>query len=202
MAKTLTLSTKGGEQFKLLPQKIDRNKLYGYTELRAQNAEGAVCCQASINSDGVNIICPGATKIAVLDEKGNWVDKQSLIPTNEDGSVLKWIPSSFDGGINLTEEATLEDILDLTIQSVYQLTGEDVAGLVNEIGDRIFTFDFSYRGGFEANTAFMLASEGSLFLLSGVKGSFEYLGLEEVGELDGPDEDFNIEDGELDFSMM
>lgn len=201
MAKTLTFRM-GDSRLELSPKKVDRDKLYGHTELRVLNADGRVCSLASINSDGVNIICPGATKIGITDDDGNWVDKQTLIPMTTDGNALSRIPSSFDSEINLTREVTTEQLLDLNIQSVYQLTGAETTTLAEALGNRIFTFDFSYRGGYECATAFLLANQSGVFLLTGVAGKYDYIGLDESGEFDGPEEELNIEDGELDFSMM
>ena len=92
--------------------------------------------------------------------------------------------------------------MDLTIQSVYQLSGEEASTLAQSLGGRIFTFTFSYCGGYESNSAFLLANDLGVFMLVGTLGKYDFLGLEEIGELDNPDEDFNIEDGDLDFSMM
>lgn len=201
MAKTLTLSL-SGTSFNLLPKKVDRNKLYGHTELRVVNSDGALCSQAAINSDGVNIICPGATKIGIVDQSGNWVERQSLVPVSVDGSALEWIPSSFEHDVMLTREATPEELLDLNIQSVYLLAGTDADALISGMGDRIFAFDFSYRGGYESNAAYLIANEHGLFMLTGIPGSYEYLGLDETAELDNPDEDFDIDEMEFEFSMM
>lgn len=201
MAKTLTFRM-GSSRLELSPKKVDRDKLYGHIELRVLNADGCVCSMASINSDGVNIICPGATKIGITDEDGNWVEKQTLIPVTADGTSLSRIPSSFDSEIDLTREATPEQLLDLNIQSVYQLTGVETTALAEVLGDRIFTFDFSYRGGYECATAFLLSNQFGVFLLTGITGKYDYIGLDEAGEFDGPEEELNIEDGGLDFSMM
>ncbi len=201
MAKTLTIEI-GDLSVALTPTKVDRDKLYGYTELRVMTDDGSACCQAAINGDGVNIVCPGATKIGITDENGNWVERQSLVPLTEDGSEPVWIPSSFDNAIKLTREATSEELLDLTIQSIYQLCGDDINLLSDNLKDRIFAFDFSYRGGYECNEAFMIATEAGVFILTGSSVEYEYLGLEEAVELDEPDEDFSFDDGDLDFSMM
>ncbi|MDE6239370.1 MAG: hypothetical protein K2M54_05205 [Muribaculaceae bacterium] len=201
MAKTIAISLRGSS-FELIPQKVDRDKLYGHTELRVLNADGTCCSQAAINGDGINIICPGATKIGIIDNSGNWVDKQALIPKAEDGSTPVKIPSSFDNEISLAREASIEELLDLSIQSVYQLTGIDAIKLAAGIDSRIYTFPFSYRGGYECNTAFVLANENGVFMLTGTLTTYEFVGLDEFAELDTSDEDINIEDGELDFSMM
>lgn len=201
MGKTLTLSL-DGSFFELTPKKVDRDKLYGHTELRVINADGSFCSQAAINSDGVNIVCPGATKIGIADESGNWVDKQSLLPVLPDGTTPEKVPSSFDVEIPLVREATLEEVLDLTVQSVYLLAGDEISSLESRLQDHIYAFEFSYRGGYENNSAFILANDQGVFMLTGTSGRYDYLGLEEVGELDGPDEEFSIEEGGLDFSMM
>lgn len=201
MAKTLAISL-GSTSFELIPQKVDRDKLYGHTEIRVLNADGTCCSQAAINGDGVNIICPGATKIGITDDSGNWVDKQALIPKLEDGSTPVKIQSSFDSEISLAREASIEELLDLSIQSVYQLTGMDAIQLAVAINERIYTFDFSYKGGYECCTAFVLANENGVFMLTGTSATYEYVGMDELAELDACDGDINIEDGELDFSMM
>ncbi len=201
MGKTLTLSL-GGSLFELTPKKVDRDKLYGRTELRVINADGSFCCQAAINSDGVNIVCPGATKIGVTDGSGRWVEKQSLMPMAPDGSVPPRIPSSFDVEIELTREASVEELLDMSVQSVYMLAGDEVSVLESLLNGRIYAFEFSYRGGYESNSAFLLASEHGLFLLTGTALGYDYVGLEETGLLDDTDEELNIEEGGLDFSMM
>lgn len=201
MAKTLSFKI-GDLSVDLTPTKVDRDKLYGYTELRVLTDDGLACSQAAINGDGVNIVCPGATKIGITDADGNWVDRQSLIPISEDGTEPEWIPSSFDNAIRLTREASIEELLDLTIQSIYQLGGAEENLLSDILRDKIFAFDFSYRGGYDCNEAFLIATDSGLFMLTGTSGKYEYLGLEEIGELDDPDEEFSFDDGDLDFSMM
>lgn len=201
MAKTLSIEI-GDLSVALTPTKVDRDKLYGYTELRVLADDSSICTQAAINGDGVTIVCPGATKIGITDVDGNWVDRQALVPISEDGTEPEWIPSSFDNAIRLTREASIEELLDLTIQSIYQLSGDDANQLSSNLKDKIFAFNFSYRGGYDCNEAFLIATDSGLFMLTGTIGKYEYLGLEEIGELDDPDEEFSFDDGDLDFSMM
>lgn len=77
--------------FALAPTKIERKKLYGWTELRATDSDGYICRQVGLDSNGVTIIPKGATKIGMLCEDGNWMEKDELQPVYPDGA---W-PSRF-----------------------------------------------------------------------------------------------------------
>ena len=62
MAKTLNFSM-GVNRFALSPVKLERKKLYGYTETQAIDTEGRICQQAGIDSNGMTIVPKGATKV-------------------------------------------------------------------------------------------------------------------------------------------
>lgn len=201
MAKSLTFSL-GALQFQLSPRKVDRDHLYGHTELRAVTDSGAICLQGAINGDGTNIICPGATKIGLADGDGRWVDRAELVPATVDGIMPVRVASSFDAEIVLDREASVEDLLNLTINTIYHLTGDEEAVLQGLVGDRIYAFPFSYRGGYERQQAYLLTNDHGVFMLAGTHADYEFLALEEVGELDNPDEELALEEDILDFSML
>ena len=71
-----------------------------------------------------------------------------------------------------------------------------------ELGSDIYTFPFSYRGGAEASTAFLLTNGATPYIFVGQEAQFDFIGLEEQGVLDEPEDEISIEDDELDFSMM
>lgn len=200
MASNLTF-TLGGLSCSLCPRKVDRSRLYGHNELRALTDNGDTCLQAAINGDGTNIICPGATKIGITDAEGRWVERAVLVPALVDGVTPVRIPSSFEGEIVLDRECTAEDLLNLTINAIYQLTGDEAAMLTSLIGNRIYNFPFSYRSGFEASEAFLLSNDSGLFMITGTLMHYEFLTLEEVGAIEETEGDEMMED-ELDFSMM
>lgn len=102
MAKALNLIL-GGSTFALAPTKVERKKLYGWTELRVTDSDGIVCRQAGLDSNGVTIIPKGATKIGILREDGLWMEKDELQAQHTDGSVAAAIPSSFEADIVLDE---------------------------------------------------------------------------------------------------
>lgn len=201
MAKNLNLVL-SGHVFSLAPTKIERKKLYGWTEMRVTDADGIVCRQAGLNGNGVTIIPKGATKIGMLRADGNWMEKEELQAVWPDGSVAEVVPSSFDRDIVLDNKVDAETLLDRVITSVYQLAGEEATALAQALGNDIYSFLFSYRGGFEAADGFLLGNGSVPFIFVGTEARFDYIGLEEQAVLDEPEDEVEIEEDELDFSMF
>lgn len=201
MAKNLNLVL-GGATFALAPTKIERKKVYGWTELRVVDADGNICRQAGLDSNGTTIIPKGATKIGMLREDGNWMEKEELVAQHADGTMAEAVASSFDGEITLNRKVEKEYLLDRIITSVYQLDGDGAADLAKAIGNNIYAFPFSCRGGY-ANADGMLLSNGTTpFIFVGEKAEFEMIGLEQEAVLDEPEEEVTMEEDELDFSMF
>ncbi len=202
MAKALNINIKGSS-FALIPTKIERKKLYGWTELRALTPQGDVCRQAGLDSNGVTIVTKGATKVGLMCEDGCWMEKTELTPMHADGSPVQMVPSSFDEGINLGEKGSLEQLMDLIVTAVYQLSGDGSEALASALGEDIYTFPFSYRGGIEAATAFIITANGVPFILVGEPATFDFVGLDELATLDESDDnEEEIDDEDLDFGMM
>lgn len=201
MAKALNLVL-GGSTFALAPVKVERKKLYGWTELRVTDADGNVCRQAGLDGNGMTIVPKGATKIGMLRADGNWMEKTELQAVHADGTVAEAVPSSFDGDLVLDNKVEAEALLDCVITSVYQLGGDGAEDLAKAIGNDIYKFPFSYRGGFDAADGFLLSNGTVPFIFVGTAAQFEFIGLEEQAVLDEPDEEVEIEEDELDFSMF
>lgn len=199
MARTLSFKINSHE-FIASPTKVDRRKLYGWTELLVSDTNGNLCRQAAINSDGVTIINQGATKLGIVSEDGLWVERNELIAVDKDGNEIKPVASSFDCGCLLEESAPMDEILNLNVSSVYQITTDNELSFRNEIGDTVYKFHFNYRSGFFPTIAFLLANSEGIFMLTGTPAKIEFIGLDESGVIDDTDE-FEIED-ELDFGMM
>ena len=200
MAKELEFRL-GDHLLSLSPTKLERKKLYGWAEMRATTPDGALCNQAGIDISGKIIIPKGATKIGMVGEDGLWLEKESLVAVHADGTPAEPIISSFDTTINLVEKATIEDLLDLRVSAVYQLSGEDCEELKGLLGGDIYTFPFSYRGGYETSMAFLLSNGSVVYIITGEKIVFDYVGLDEQGVLTECEE-VDIEEDEFDFSMM
>jgi hypothetical protein len=198
MAASLKFKVKGAE-FEAAPVKVERKKLYGWTETVATDASGAACRTAQVDPDGELLIPPGAVKLGLLDEDGAWVDRSELVAVDAEGKELPIVPSSFGQTIELEKTATAEEFLDHAWKSVYQLDGE---GLAEAVGEAIYAFPFNYRADASPEDGFLLASGGKAFLFAGEKLKFEFIGLEEEGVLDDPAEEPEAEEEDFDFGMM
>ena len=72
--------------------------------------------------------------------------------------------------------------------------------MTEAVGNEIYSFPFSFRGGHTLDDGFLLTSENSCFLFSGEKVEFPYLNAPDMGELDDNAE--NDDDELLEFDMM
>lgn len=199
MAKELMFKLAGTE-YGAAPVKLERKKIYGWTDTVATDRNGDVCNSAYLSPDEALVIPSGGLKQAVVDDGGRWVEKSELVAYSEDGSeVLPVLPSSFDVPIELKVKATAEEFLDNDWESVYQLVNADLA---TAVGYDIYKFDFSYRGGTNHNDAYLMATPAGLFLFAGDKQEFPLVSLAEETTIDDTEEPVEEEIDELDFSMF
>ena len=197
MAKALTFNM-GGNVFCAAPVKLERKKVYGWTNLVATDRLGETCSIAYLSPDDALVIPSGGLKQATVDEAGRWIDKNQLVAYGEDGEPLPLVPSSFDVTITLSETASEEEFLDNEWESVYQL---GAPALVEAVGDLIYKFDFSYRGGANHCDAYLMNTPNGLFLFAGNRQEFPLLTLAEETVIDD-NEEAEEEIDELDFGMF
>lgn len=199
MAKELIFKLSGAD-YNAAPVKLERKKIYGWTDTVATDKNGDVCGSAYLSPDDALIIPSGGLKQAVVNEEGRWIEKSELIAYDEEGSkVLPALPSSFDAPIELKIKATAEEFLDNDWESVYQLVNADLA---TAVGDDIYKFDFSYRGGTNHNDGYLINTPNGLFLFAGDKQEFPLVSLAEETTIDDTEEPVEEEIDELDFSMF
>ena len=191
-----------GAEYSAAPVKVDRSKLYGWTELKALDDEGRECQMVNMDETGTVIIPKGGLGLGILSPEGQWVDRGSLKAVKPDGSDAPPVASSFSSPIELKDAVDDESFLDHNISLVYQLD-DAPAELIAAVGEKIFGFCYAYRDGFKGDPAFVLASGGSLFMLVGQKTEYEMLSLAEASAVDDEDQG-DDEEGEddLDFSAM
>ena len=201
MAKNLELAI-GDKVYPLTPVKLERKKVYGWTELKATTTGGLLCRQVGLDNTGQTIIPKWAVKQGILIEDGIWMEKTELVAVNTSGEPLEQVPSSFDGQIILSSKVTEEFFMDHLISSVYQLDGESSEALAALVGNDIYTFPFSYRGGYKASVGFLMGNGTNVFIFAGEQAQFEFIGLEELGVLDEPEDEMELDDDDIDFSMM
>lgn len=191
----------GGSDYNAAPVKLERKKIYGWTSIVATDRTGDVCSSVYLSPDDSLIIPSGGLKQATVDSNGRWVEKSELTAYSADGTeALPVVPSSFDAPIELNTKATPEEFLDNDWESVYQLTNPDLAAAV---GNDIYKFEFSYRGGNNLNDAYLMNTPGGLFLFAGDKQEFPLVSLAEETTIDDNEpveEEASID--ELDFSMF
>jgi hypothetical protein len=209
MAKPLVFQL-GESQFSFVMNKVDRSKLYGSKEVQALDEANQVCELATLAGDGCTLIGRGGTGLGWLDADGGWCEKSQLIPVDKDGNRIEPVQSSFGSTIKLFDVATEDEYLEHNIRLVYALEleqpeGEAVDGQLQDELQKgtIFKFPYSFRGGLEADTAFLLTNEaGEIMMAVGSLTKIEFIGMSApaaIVEEDGTEE----EEGDLmDFDMI
>jgi hypothetical protein len=187
--------------------RLDRKKLYGWKDTVAFDSQGNECIRVDIDETGSFIIPKGGKALGSIDMKGKWVDKSDLKAVDLSGKPAVLSPSSFESPIMLENTVDIETFLDHLIDAVYIIEPADdiKASLIKIIqaADGIFSFSFNYRPDYDPKTAFLIEAQNTIFMLAGTSSDFEYIGLEQMADLNvsEDEEDFSIED-DLDFSMM
>jgi hypothetical protein len=201
MARSLSFSINQNE-YPASPVKVDRKKLYGWSETVAIDDNGRECKLVSMDETGTFIIPKGGLGLGVLSPEGSWVDRKELKAVTLSGEDAELMPSSYDSCITLDQKVSPEEFLDYSILSFYQIYADPA--LMQELGDDIYTFTYNYHAGYVGQQAFILRSEDSLFMLVGFLSAFEMLSLDESGSIDVEEgaEDDEDDDGDIDFSMF
>jgi len=201
LAKELNFIIKN-KNFSFSLTKIERKKIYGWTEIIALDDNQNECKMVSMDESGTVIIPKGGIGLGILNSENLWIDKSELVAVDNDGNAAQLMPSSFSVTNDLLETVTIEEFLDHSITAVYEIEGAENDMFLSEIAGNIFTFNFNFRDGYESSPAFLMESEGKAFILVGVKNDFPFIGLEEAGYLDEGEDDDDSEDGGIDFSMI
>lgn len=199
MARQLTLKIKGRE-YRVSPVKIERRKLYGWTEIEAVDDSGEPCVVVSADESGKWMIPQGGMAVGLLSPRGEWVERGELEYRTADGRPVPAYPSSYDTVVELGQRVSAEECLLHDITDVYALD-QTSAELVKAVGQKIYTFDYCYSDGCAGSPAFVLASGGGLFLLVGRRLRFEMVGYDEPG-FAGEAEQDGAADEEVDFAMF
>lgn len=204
MAKPLMVRF-GEQELPLELEKVERADIYGYVEVEAYSDAGKRCRLATLVQDGHTLIGSGGTAMGYVSPDGRWLDKSTLSPVGVDGSVIEPAPSTFSSVTELAERATVEDLLDHSIRSVYLLScPEDWGSLCSELANgAIYRFPFSFRGGLDPDSAFLLeGADKNVFLLVGSPTRVEYVGISQPAPAADMEDEQGEEEDDLDFGMM
>ena len=177
MAKAIQFVA-GKLKFAAALTKIDRDKVYGFIEVKVNDDKGNPCIMGSLLDDGRTLVLNGATAMKTVDASFNELDKKELKVVYQDGKDAVLVPSSYEGEVSVTE-TNLDDLFNLEITSVYQLDFED-ASQKKSVSDylrdgKVARFVFNYRADYEGADAILIANENGIFALTGRIIDFPYL---------------------------
>lgn len=187
--------------------KVDRSKLYGYVKTEILDDQGRVCSAATLASDGRTLIPSGGVALAYVSPTGAWRDKKELQAVDMSGDPIESVTSTFKEVVDLTEESSVENLLDHNIRMIYELAPDEESdfpvSLINDLqSGKIYTFPFSYRGGLTADTAFILEGDDeTVWMLIGKKTDVHYISYEQAKGV-AETEESEEEDEDLDFNMF
>ncbi len=201
MARTIQF-TLSGETYPLEVIKLERDKLYGWSEVEARDAQGELCSPLNYHPTTGTILHSGSIAIGAINRERKWVDRSQLKAIDREGREAPLVESSFKAPVELSTTVSIDTFLEHRITSVYTLQGESgVPELIKAVSDspEIYTFLFNYRTDYEAAPAFLMENGGELFMLIGQKMDFKFISFDEpepIVEVADTDVD------ELDFSMF
>ncbi len=204
MAKPLVL-TFGGCDLPFTLDKVERSDLYGFIEVETLDESGRKCTLATLADDGKSIILSGGTAMVTLSPDGNWIEKKTLVPTDHQGQRIVPVTSSYAAPVPLERTATIEEYLSHDIRAVYQISSAaDCSALMAELKKgTIYQFSYSFRGGLEPDSGFLLlAADGTPFLAIGCPTKLEFVGFEQSAAIAGDEEGAGEDEDSVDFGMM
>ena len=203
MAKAIQFNA-GKLKFAASLTKVDRDKVYGFIEVKVNDDKGNPCAMGSLLDDGKTIVLNGATANKTVDALFNELDKKELKVVCQDGKDAVLVPSSYEGEVILTE-TSLDDLFNLEVTSVYQLDFED-ALQKKSVSDflasgKVARFLFNYRADYEGADAILIANTNGIFALTGRIIDFPFL-KNEVEPISETLVEQPIEEEGMDFGML
>lgn len=203
MARPLVLVLDGVE-YPVGITKVDRDKLYGRIEIEAFDEKGREAELRILAADGKTLINKGGTALATITDKGDSVDRNDLVPITEDGDKIESVPSSFNQN-NILAKAEVDDYLLQIVKSVYLVStfeDADITGLLDQVSaGELYGFPFSYRGGVEYDSAYLIGSGKDAFIVTGKQAELDFIKLNESSVLNNDEED-EISVDDLSFDLM
>jgi hypothetical protein len=184
--------------------KVDRDKVYGFIELKVKDDSAKPCILGSILDDGKTLILNGSTALKTVDAKYNELDKKQLKVVYQNGADAILVPSSFEGAVKLSD-ASFDDLFNLEIASVYQLEFEDSSALKSAsdylANGKLLRFIFNYRADYEGADAILISNSDGVFALTGRIIEFPFLDNQLSTSVESLFEE-TVEDEEMDFGML
>lgn len=203
MAKNLSFSI-NKKTYSAAPVKVDRDKVYGFVEQQVLDKNGNLCTTGNLLDDGKTLILAGATALKTVTGDNIEVNKKSLKTVYMDGTDAVLVPSSYDTTIVL-QKASLNDLFNLEVSTVYQLTWEEMdakKAMLKELEDAsVYRFIFNYRADYEGADALVIGAQNEVFIITGRMLEFEFLQNKTLAPV-AAEEVATEEEEEIDFGML
>jgi len=200
MAKLILINYQG-EEAQFSHKKVDRSKLYGSRKRIPLDPAGENCQRCELSDDGSTLIMSGMTSQGYFDSDINWIPNKELIGMDSSGKVLDKVPATLgvaqDGVLS-----ELESLLDLAVDSIYQLDPEEVPQSIQTVleSGKAISFLFNYREDYHAESAYLVLNDEGYFALIGNPIKPEWMELDQIVEETFESE--SEEDDDLDFEMF
>jgi len=200
MAKLILINYQG-EEAQFSHKKVDRSKLYGSRKRIPLDPSGENCLRCELSDDGSTLIMSGMTSQGYFDSDINWIPNKELIGMDSIGKVLDKVPATLgvaqDGVLS-----ELEPLLDLAVDSIYQLDPEEVPQSIQTVleSGKAISFPFNYREDYHAESAYLVLNDEGYFALIGNPIKPEWMELDQIVEETFESE--SEEDDDLDFEMF
>jgi hypothetical protein len=198
MARTINVQWKGKES-RFSFAKLDRSKLYGNKRRIPVDHDGQKCDLASIDVATGILLRSGMTAQGYFSPVGEWIPNSELVGLDDDGKEVELAPATL-GVAQKAEQAGMEELLDLRVDSVYALEPAEVdkAIAVELEKGEVFTIPFNYRADYQSEHGYLLQNKQGFFLLVGKPAATEWVTFKHKPIAD---EDIQ-EDDDLDFEMF
>lgn len=200
MARNLVLVL-DGEQSEFGIKALNREDIYGKRKRVALDADGELCSKASLLDDGSLLLKSGMTAQGYFTPDGKSYKQAELVAFDASGKAIEKVPSTLGVAQNLTGPLPAENVLDLRVDSIYQLESEQLGDKLaaSLAAGEIYGFSFNYRDDYSAESGVLLSNENGYFALIGKPVEWEWSTLATVADLPVSDVDA---DEELDFEMF
>jgi hypothetical protein len=200
MARNLVLVL-DGEQSEFGIKALNREDIYGKRKRVALDADGELCSKASLLDDGSLLLKSGMTAQGYFTADGKSYKQAELVAFDTSGKALEKVPSTLGVAQNLSGPLPAETVLDLRVDSIYQLESEQLGDKLAKslAAGEIYGFSFNYRDDYSAESGVLLSNENGFFALIGKPVEWEWSSLTTVADLPASDVDA---DEELDFEMF
>ena len=200
MAKLILINYQG-EEAQFSHKKVDRSKLYGSRKRIPLDPSGENCLRCELSDDGSTLIMSGMTSQGYFDSDINWIPNKELIGMDSSGKVLDKVPAT----LGVAQDAViseLEPLLDLAVDSIYQLDPEEVPQSIQTVleSGKAISFPFNYREDYHAESAYLVLNDEGYFALIGNPIKPEWMELDQIVEETFESE--SEEDDDLDFEMF